>query len=193
MRYNFIFLNNFEKKGVKKMKEEYEKKSNSEKSMLDIFYEILKKKKKPMPIMSTIEEVFKIKKIDIQEKEKIAQLYLDIVLSGCFVFHGNSFWSTKENHLNLWDQEYFDSNYNEENNIEIKNEEIENKIVNFDDFMITKNELEENSEEEKDHLEEELYLDLNNDSNISDDIDTSLNNKEEKEDNKDIETEEYDY
>ncbi|WCA22266.1 DNA-directed RNA polymerase subunit delta [Candidatus Phytoplasma oryzae] len=144
------------------------KKSIFEKSMLDLSYEILKKNKKPMSIYKLINKVFKIKKINSQDKQKISQLYLDIVLSGSFVFHGNNLWSIKEGYLNFWDRDYFSHTEDENNNyFKQEQEEIEKKIFNFDDFVLKKNEIEENSEEEKDNdlIEEDVYsvLNLSND------------------------------
>ncbi|KXT29286.1 DNA-directed RNA polymerase delta subunit [Candidatus Phytoplasma oryzae] len=155
-------------------------KYNLEKSMLDIASEILQKNKKPISIYKLIEKVFKIKKINTQKKEKFSQLYLDIVLSGNFVFHGNNLWSTKEDFLNLWDQEHF-HNIPDENNDNIKKEEIEKKIFNFDDFILNKNESEENDSEETEIdasiSEENFYLDID---------DKNILENDEKEKNDDI-------
>ncbi|WBL31628.1 DNA-directed RNA polymerase subunit delta [Candidatus Phytoplasma sacchari] len=146
-----------------------DEKSNFEKSMLDLSYEILKKNKKPMSIYKLMEKVFILKKMDFNNKDIVSQLYLDIVLSGNFVFHGNSFWSVKEGNLNLWDQEYFSNVKNEKNDF-IKQEdsvEIEKKIFNFNDFILNKNETEYNVGEEKynDSSEEEVYSDLDFENN----------------------------
>ncbi|KAB8121701.1 MAG: DNA-directed RNA polymerase subunit delta [Candidatus Phytoplasma cynodontis] len=167
---------------------------NLNKSMLDISYEILKKNKKPMSIYKLMEKVFKIKKIDLDNKEKLSQLYIDITLSGHFVFHGKDLWSIKEEYLDLWDKEYF-VNSEDESNINIKQDqdEIDKKICNFDDFLLKQSDSEEHNEEEKESelIQEDLYSDFNLENDeIQKKIDFSDEETEvEKEDN----IEEYEY
>ncbi|TVY12379.1 DNA-directed RNA polymerase subunit delta [Candidatus Phytoplasma pini] len=124
-------------------------------SMLELSYQILENNRDPMSIHQLIKKVLEMKKIDISDENKISQLYLDIILSGRFVFHGNDLWSIKKNNLSLWDQEYFILDTIEEKLI---NDE---EILDFDEFVLRNKKKKDNTEEEKDannfeHLDEAL-------------------------------------
>ncbi|MDV3170989.1 MAG: DNA-directed RNA polymerase subunit delta [Candidatus Phytoplasma stylosanthis] len=153
-------------------------------SMVDISYQILYQNKESMKIEQLIKKVFEIKKIDLNNKEKISQLYLDIILSGRFVFLGNDLWDIKtSNNLNLWDQDYFiDSKAKEE---EIGTNDIEKEILDLDDLEQKKD---DNIEIEDDkELEEKLDLNIDPenldviDEDLElDDIDKNKNNEKEE-------------
>ncbi|MDV3197859.1 MAG: DNA-directed RNA polymerase subunit delta, partial [Candidatus Phytoplasma australasiaticum] len=67
----------------------------TEYSMLELALDILQKNQKPMSIYQLIEQVFQVKKTEDLKFEGFLQLYLDIVTSGLFVFHGEDLWGIK--------------------------------------------------------------------------------------------------
>ncbi|XVJ44990.1 DNA-directed RNA polymerase subunit delta [Candidatus Phytoplasma australasiaticum] len=103
-------------------------------SMLEIALDILQKNPKPMPVYQLIEQVLDIKKIENLRQDCFLQLYLDIVISGLFVFHGEDLWGIKTDNLDLWDKEY----YADEEKSDIDNELLDLKYSNNldDDFRL---------------------------------------------------------
>ncbi|MDV3139249.1 MAG: DNA-directed RNA polymerase subunit delta [Candidatus Phytoplasma australasiaticum] len=103
-------------------------------SMLEIALDILQKNQKPMPVYQLIEQVLDIKKIENLRQDCFLQLYLDIVISGLFVFHGEDLWGIKTDNLDLWDKEY----YADEEKSDIDNELLDLKYSNNldDDFRL---------------------------------------------------------
>ncbi|WAN63667.1 DNA-directed RNA polymerase subunit delta [Candidatus Phytoplasma rubi] len=167
--------------------EKNNKNIDSSSAMIDISYQILSQNKKPMNIQQLIEEVFKIKKLDINNKEICIQLYLDIVLSGCFVFCGDDLWNIKKNNLNFWDKDFF-INPNEQK-IEIK-KDLEKEILDFNEFDLKPKSNEENDEYEEEKLndipldnldinDEKEELEINEEE--IDDIEKDKNNEEDDE------------
>ncbi|MDO8064079.1 DNA-directed RNA polymerase subunit delta [Candidatus Phytoplasma bonamiae] len=106
----------------------------TEYSMLELALDILQKNQKPMSIYQLIEQVFQIKKIEDLKYERFLQLYLDIVTSGLFVFHGEDLWGIKTDNLDLWDKEY----YVDEDKSDIDPESLDLKYSNNldDDFRL---------------------------------------------------------
>ncbi|MDV3205328.1 MAG: DNA-directed RNA polymerase subunit delta [Weeping tea tree witches'-broom phytoplasma] len=129
------------------------------KSMIEISFQILKKNNKPMPIYQLMKKVCQIKEINFKNEEKLSQLYLDIVSSGLFVFHGEDLWGIKENNLNLWDKEYYINTNKDNNKIKL---DLEKEILNLEDLTLQNiNESITEEEIDNDNTEEEnLDLDL---------------------------------
>ncbi|WP_238055044.1 DNA-directed RNA polymerase subunit delta [Candidatus Phytoplasma ziziphi] len=158
------------------------KKIDSSSPMIDISYQILSQNKEPMHIQQIIEEVFKIKKLDINNKDICVQLYLDIVSSGCFIFCGDDLWNIKANNLHFWDKDVF-VNPNEQK-IEIP-KNLEKEILDFNEFDLKPKSNEENNENEEEKLNDIPLdsLDINDEKEEVeiDDIEKNKNNEEEDE------------
>ncbi|QTX03096.1 DNA-directed RNA polymerase subunit delta [Candidatus Phytoplasma luffae] len=156
------------------------KEINSLASMAELSYQILQQNKQPMAVEQLIKKVFELKKIDFNNKEKFIQLYLDIVLSGCFVFVGDNLWDVKKDNLNLWDQEYF-ANPTSDEEISTKEEDIED-ILDFDEFESKSDENKDNTNEDiKEFKEEKLDLNIDEDedeSGILNNLDENLEEEE---------------
>ncbi|WP_323847829.1 MAG: DNA-directed RNA polymerase subunit delta [Phytoplasma sp.] len=157
------------------------KEINPSNSMIDIAYRILSQNKEPMVIQELIQKVFEIKKMDINNKEICARLYLDIVSSGLFIFCGNDLWNIKANNLHFLDQEYF------EEDEKLLPTEIDEEVLDFNDFDLNKEKTKDN-EDEKEELEEELdVLDIpldrldDNDEKLEEEFNGVDKNKEEDE------------
>nr|AZS27763.1 putative DNA-directed RNA polymerase delta subunit [Candidatus Phytoplasma pruni] len=128
-------------------------------SMIDISYQILKQNKTSIPIYQLMEQVFQIRQLDFTDVEKVSQLYLDIVLSGLFVFNGQDLWCVKAGNLHLWDKEYYAEKDDKDDE---EQTDIDHKILDFEDFTLKpKNDdsHDEDSDEHKEEIEEALDID----------------------------------
>ncbi|MGI6378145.1 DNA-directed RNA polymerase subunit delta [bacterium] len=81
----------------------------NEKSMIQIAYEILKKKKKPLAFNKLWEEVCKAAKIEKSAiEELISSFYTDLTLDGRIVTLGENVWDLRER--NTYDKVHIDMN-----------------------------------------------------------------------------------
>jgi DNA-directed RNA polymerase subunit delta len=166
---------------------------NNNNSMIDISYQILQQNKQSMSIYQLMEQVFKIKQLDFTNIEKVSQLYLDIVLSGLFVFNGQDLWCVKADNLHLWDKEYYiekDDKDGEEQT------DIDYKILDFEDFTLkSKNDdiNDEDSDENEEEIEEALDIDSEHLDNDIKKPQVDLNSVSDDDDKDDDINNEYDY
>lgn len=74
-------------------------------AMVDVAYEILKDSDKPVAIQELFSQIAEIKEIQLDDIDKLTQLYMDITQSGKFVYCGDDKWDLKEGNLHLWDDD----------------------------------------------------------------------------------------
>ena len=120
----------------------------NELSLLDIIEEILKNSAEPISIYELIETAAKAKGLDHEDVDAMTQLYMDITLSGRFVFVGDDKWALKDGNLEFWDKDGYAFIQPEEI------EEIEEDEIDFSEFN-----LEDIEEDEEDDYEDEEELD----------------------------------
>ncbi|MFA6678474.1 MAG: DNA-directed RNA polymerase subunit delta [Acholeplasmataceae bacterium] len=72
--------------------------------MVEIAEEIIRKNGK-QSLNDLVNKVGEIKGFTSEDAEKVTLLYLDMTLSGNFVYCGNDEWDLKENNLELWDKD----------------------------------------------------------------------------------------
>lgn len=116
------------------------------KSMVEIALEIIKQNGK-QNIYKLIETVAQVKGFSPDDIDKATLLYIDMTLSGNFVYCGNEEWDIKENNLELWDKDgsYF-------NKDEIDDEEDDDQI-NLEDYYIPEDEEIEFDQDEEESVE----------------------------------------
>jgi len=140
-------------------------------AMVDIAYELLKESNKPLAIQEIFHKVAEIKKIDLDDVNKITQLYVDITRSAKFVYCGDDKWDLKDGNLHLWDDD--GSSFVEKDIIlsEISEEEIE--LLNADEEILEDViELLEEDEEilEEDEEKEIKPIKLDDEFDLSDEV-----------------------
>jgi len=74
-------------------------------SLLDKVSLILKENKEAMLIYDLIEATAKQSDMNIEDVDAMTQLYMDITLSGKFVFVGEDKWALKDGNLEFWDKD----------------------------------------------------------------------------------------
>lgn len=132
----------------------------NELSLLDIIEEILKNSAEPISIYELIETAAKEKGLDPEDVDAMTQLYMDITLSGRFVFVGDDKWALKDGNLEFWDKDGYAFIQPEEI------EEIEDDEIDFSEFNLEDVEPEEDDDYEEDEeldeevIEEKAYVDV---------------------------------
>ncbi|MGE9276413.1 MAG: DNA-directed RNA polymerase subunit delta [Candidatus Phytoplasma pruni] len=163
-------------------------------SMVDISYQILQQNKTSIPIYQLMEQVFQIKQLDFTDVEKVSQLYLDIVLSGLFVFNGQDLWCVKTDNLHLWDKEYYAEKDDKDDE---EQTDIDHKILDFEDFTLKPKNNDIHDEDSDEHEEEvEEALDIDSEEHLDNDIkkpQVDLNSVSDDDDKEDDINDEYDY
>lgn len=128
------------------------KKFESTMSMLETAEQVLKLKKDPLDIYELLNEVAQIKNIDTEDVDLLTQLYLDITMSGKFVFVGENKWDLKERNLEFWDKDGYAFITEEE----ILAAEEEAEELDFQEFLIEEIEAEKAQESDDDDEDEEI-------------------------------------
>lgn len=125
-------------------------------SLLDIVEHILRLSDEPMSIYDLIEKAATTKALDPSDSKAMTQLYMDITLSGRFVFVGEDKWALKAGNLEYWDKDGFDFVTPSDAESLEDEEEIDFSEFNIDDLEVF-DELEEEKkvEKEKDQDEDE--------------------------------------
>lgn len=98
-----------------------------EKSMLDVAYEIVAKRTKPISFKELVDEVGKVLNLSETEiKSKIARFYTNLMLDGRFVTLGENTWDLRSR--NKYEKVHIDMNdvYKEEDDEEDSDDEDEN-------------------------------------------------------------------
>lgn len=132
-------------------------------SLVGVVEEILKENKQPLELNQIIEKTGEIKGFDPENIDEVNQLYLDLTLSGLFVYVGNNEWDLKDRNLEFWDKDgfYFIS----EEVIEDLNFEDDYEDLDFTEFNLEDYEEQLRNEElalvdDTDLDDEEIYEDL---------------------------------
>ncbi len=166
---------------------------NPNNSMVDISYQILQQNKTSIPIYQLMEQVFQIKQLDFTDVEKVSQLYLDIVLSGLFVFNGQDLWCVKADNLHLWDKEYYAEKDDKDDE---ETTDIDHKILDFEDFTLKSKNYDshdEDSDENEEEIEEALDIDSEHLDNDIKKPQVDLNSVSDDDDKEDDINDEYNY
>jgi DNA-directed RNA polymerase subunit delta len=129
------------------------KKNKIPKSLLETAYDIMKKHQNPVSIYDLLKKTLQKHKIQSNNPNVANQLYLDITLSGKFVFCKNNQLIIKENNKLFWDKDFFEKTQTV--NDETLEEDTNLQELDFEDFLSEKDAAQD------DHLKEDL-LDLEN-------------------------------
>ena len=149
-------------------------------SLVGVVEEILKENKQPLELNQIIEKTGEIKGFDPENIDEVNQLYLDLTLSGLFVYVGNNEWDLKDRNLEFWDKDGFyfiseevikDLNFEDdyedldftEFNLEDYEEQLRNEeLALVDDTDLDYEEIYEDLDEEDIEAiaEEKAYLDI---------------------------------
>lgn len=145
-------------------------------SILDTIVFILNENKEPMSIYELIEKAAKAKSLDIEDVDLMTQLYMDITLSGNFVFVGDDKWTLKDGNLEFWDKDGFEF-VKSDGSDEAFEDEVDFTQFNYDDIKDLEADL-----IDEDNEEDEIDLDVDLDEDDEDDEDEELDEetKEEK-------------
>lgn len=150
-------------------------------SFVGVVEEILKENKQPLELNEIIVKTGEIKGFDPENIDEVNRLYLDLTLSGLFVYVGNNEWDLKERNLEFWDKDGFyfiseeviedldfEDDYEDldftEFNLEDYEEQLRNEeLASIDDLDVDDDDdiYEELDEEDMEALaEERAYLDM---------------------------------
>lgn len=150
-------------------------------SFVGVVEEILKENKQPLELNEIIAKTGEIKGFDPENIDEVNRLYLDLTLSGLFVYVGNNEWDLKERNLEFWDKDGFyfiseeviedldfEDDYEDldftEFNLEDYEEQLRNEeLASIDDLDVDDDDdiYEELDEEDMEALaEERAYLDM---------------------------------
>ncbi len=128
------------------------------KSMVEIAEEFIRQNGK-QNIYTLIEAVANIKGFSQEDEDKKVLLYIDMTLSGNFVYCGNEEWDLKENNLELWDKD--GSFFNKEDYID----EDEDDDINLEDYLVPEevdikalDDDDDEDEEEKDEDDDDIIV-----------------------------------
>lgn len=142
-------------------------------AMVDIVEELLKESKRPIAIQELFKQIAEIKGIELDDIDKLTQLYMDITQSAKFVYCGDDKWDLKEGNLHLWDddgsafievEEDIDDLLEEDLAI-FDEEEIEAEEI-FDEEEDLDEETKEEIKEEKEYIEIDLPLTSTDDDDV---------------------------
>lgn len=146
--------------------------------MVEIAEEIIRKNGK-QSLNDLVNKVGEIKGFTSEDAEKVTLLYLDMTLSGNFVYCGNDEWDLKENNLELWDKDgsYFmridEVDFDEDDDEETELDDyysIDEDDVDFDDEDCDDEDEEDEDYDDEDDVEHLLDDDIPFYSTDDDDI-----------------------
>lgn len=171
-------------------------------SLLETMVVILKENKEAMLIYDLIESVARVKELDIEDVDLMTQLYMDITLSGKFVFVGDDKWALKDGHLEFWDKDGY-AFISPEEIEDLGDDEIEFTEFDLADIedlevdLVDEDNEEDDDDEDDEELDEEIkeekaYVDVGLDlvstdeDDDLDDIDLDLDDDYDEDDYNDI-------
>ncbi len=128
-------------------------------SLLDIVEEILQKNAEPVSIYELIENAATTKGLDPADVDAMTQLYMDITLSGRFVFVGDDKWALKDGHLEFWDKDGY-AFIQPDDVEEVEEDEIDFSEFNLEDVEAIEEEIEDEEELDEEIIEEKAYVDV---------------------------------
>jgi len=134
-------------------------------AMLDVAEAILKDNKEPISIQTLLRKVAEIKEVELDDVDRLTQLYMDITQSAKFVYCGEEQWDLKERNLELWDKDGYAFVQAEEieedteedldfTEYQLDEEEDKPKVIDDED------ELEDTEEDEEEKKEESAYIEV---------------------------------
>ena len=144
--------------------------------MVDVAEHILKENNEPMEIQLLFKAVAEIKEINLDNVDKLTQLYMDITQSGKFVYAGEDKWDLKIGNLHLWDDD--GSSFITVEEVEDNEEELD-----FLDYIIEEEVDEEVEDDDEDEIdadekeaikEEKAYIEVELPLTSTDDDDTGF-------------------
>lgn len=155
-------------------------------SLLDITETILRDKNEPVSIYDLIDQAAELKGVELSDTDALTQLYMDITLSGRFVFVGDDKWALKEGHLEFWDKDGFAFVQPDEVE-EIDEEELDFTEFNLEDIAEEQEieDEEEAAELDEETIEEKAYIDVGlqiESTDDDDDVDIDLDTDDYDED-----------
>lgn len=149
----------------------------NDKSLLDIAEDILRESNGPVSIYDLIEKTAIIKGLDPQNAEDMTNIYMDITLSGRFVYIGEDKLALKEGNLEYWDKDGFEF-YTQEGEDGFDDVEEDFSDFSFDDIEDLDEELEDEELEDEEledldeeEIEEKAYVDVGLDLDSTDEDD----------------------
>lgn len=125
-------------------------------AMVDIAEQLLRQTNQPVNIYELLDNVAGIKGVELSNTEMLVALYMDITLSGKFVFMGDDMWALKDGRLSEWDKDSYAFVTHDDSAIE-EAIEIEEFITDIDDEVIV--EAEDDSDDSNYDEEEETQFD----------------------------------
>jgi DNA-directed RNA polymerase subunit delta len=153
--------------------------------MLDVAEEILKNNQQ-VGIYDLINQVAAAKAIESDNIDALTQLYMDITLSGKFVYVGEDNWALKDGNLEFWDKDgyAFISPNDEEDILEDLNlEALDDLDVTIDDPEVEtdEEELDEELREEKSYIVDDRPV-VSTDEDDFDDVEIEIDDEDYDED-----------
>ncbi|ABC65236.1 conserved hypothetical protein [Aster yellows witches'-broom phytoplasma AYWB] len=112
------------------------KKTKTPKSLLETAYDIMKKHQNPVSVYDLLKQTLQKHQISNNNPNLANQLYLDITLSGKFVFCENNQLIIKENNNFFWDKDFFEKT--KTSNDEPLDEDTNLQELDFEDFLSDK-------------------------------------------------------
>ncbi|WP_024563477.1 DNA-directed RNA polymerase subunit delta [Candidatus Phytoplasma tritici] len=112
------------------------KKTKTPKSLLETAYDIMKKHQNPVSVYDLLKQTLQKHQIPNNNPNVANQLYLDITLSGKFVFCEKNQLIIKENNKLFWDKDFFEKTKTA--NDEPLDEDTNLQELDFEDFLSDK-------------------------------------------------------
>ncbi|BAD04699.1 hypothetical protein PAM_614 [Onion yellows phytoplasma OY-M] len=112
------------------------KKTKTPKSLLETAYDIMKKHHNPVSVYDLLKQTLQKHQIPNNNPNVANQLYLDIALSGKFVFCEDNQLIIKENNKLFWDKDFFEKTQISKD--EPLDEDTNLQELDFEDFLSDK-------------------------------------------------------
>lgn len=134
------------------------------KPMVELAEQIIRESGKKN-IYELMDIIAQIKGFSEEDQDKKVRLFLDITMSGTFVYCGNEEWDLKENNLELWDKD--GSYFNKDEYIE----DDEEDEINLEDYNIPEEpEIDLSKDDDDEDDDEEIKVEDEDDIIIDDDV-----------------------
>ena len=120
-----------------------------EKSILDVAFELVSKKKTPIVFMKLWEEVSQVQGLTEEEtRTKAAKFYTALTLDGRFITLGDNTWDLRSRHT--FDKVHIDMNAVYSDDYDYDNDEEENEEDSEEDELYDEDESEDEEDEDLD-------------------------------------------
>jgi len=152
-------------------------------STINIIEDMLKNNQEGKNIYELLEEVSKELDLDTEDSNAMNEIYMELTMSGRFVYVGNEKWALKKDNLEYWDKDGYTYGEHSEVNEYFEDEEDHDfsefslDDLDFDEDQDDLNDLEDLDEDEIEKIddvdpEEKEYVDVGIDLKSTDDDDT---------------------